>query len=92
MTLDVGHQNTMSVGIDWLRSRESVLVQSLHEDELFSRGDSRQIEPIVLGSSSEVISVIFDSSETCSTQSSEFENNDSPFLVFTQVNVYKPVR
>jgi hypothetical protein len=77
----------MPVSINRLWCRESVFVESLHEDELLGTGNSGQIEPIELGSAIEVVSILLNSPETCTSESSKLEDNDPALFVLAQVNI-----
>jgi hypothetical protein len=72
--VDKTHQNGMTVVANGNRDREVVCVEFLHELELFERGDPRQVQPVVLGSSLQVISVLLDCFETGSSESAELQH------------------
>lgn len=84
-----GHADHVPVGVDWLGDREAFCVKSFHVVILSGGGESAQVKPVVLSSSLKVISVVFDSFEALSSQTSHFQDKFSPCVIFTKEDVWE---
>lgn len=71
----------MSVAIIGCRRWESSLVKSCHEGKLFHTCDTRHVKPSTR-SSLQVVSIVFNSSETCATKPGKL-NDDWLTIVYT---------
>lgn len=63
VTVDQGHEYAVAIGVDGSWYRELVFVQKLHEKELAYGAESGEVEPVIVGSMLNVLSIFFDTAE-----------------------------
>lgn len=63
IAVDQGHEYTVAIGVDGSWYRELVFVQKLHEKELAYGAESGEVEPVIVCSMLNVLSIFFNTAE-----------------------------
>lgn len=81
------HQDCVSVAVDGRRSGKPVGVQPLHVGVFFACRYPGKVEPVVLRSSLQVVSIVLDSLERPPSEPSHLENKILAVVVFASEDV-----
>lgn len=86
-SVDHAHEDRVAVLVDWSRRWETDLVQRLHVGILAGRSEAGQIQPVVLGSALQIVSVVFYGFKRLTTQTGQFQDHVLAFVILTTKNI-----